>query len=226
MALNEINIMKNRIKTTIIILAAFALAAPAACRAQSVADCIQQLTLDYQKLASLKNILQQMYKGYQVLDRGYSSVSDASQGNFSLHAAFLDGLLLVSPSVRKYPRIADILNDQATSVSEYKAAWSAFRQDPHFSPDETGYLMDVYNNLLSRSLKNLDDLSRVITAGQLRMNDAERLSAIDRIYSDSHGQLSFLRSFNGQAYRAALQRSKEADDRKTLRTLYQVTDQP
>jgi len=58
---------------------------PVQSKAQSIADCIEQLTLDYQKLASLKSILSQMYQGYEVLSKGYNAVKDVSQGNFSLH---------------------------------------------------------------------------------------------------------------------------------------------
>jgi len=84
-------------------------------------------------------------------------------------------------------------------------------------------MMDVYNNLVNASLKNLDDLAMVITDSKLRMSDAERLTAIDRIYMESHNQLSYLRKFNDQAYRMALQRSRDADDRQTIKNLYGIT---
>jgi hypothetical protein len=195
---------------------------PRAGNAQSIAQDLRQLSLDYQKLAGLKNILKQMYTGYQVLTKGYNAVKSVSEGNFSLHEAFLDGLLIVSPTVRKYPRIADIINDQASVIREYHAAYSAFRQDKHFSPDEISYMLTVYNNLLSQSLKNLDDLSLVVTDSQLRMSDEERLAAIDRLYTGSHGQLSFLRSFNDRNFRVAVQRSRDAGDQQTIRNLYGI----
>ncbi|MBB6127440.1 TerB family tellurite resistance protein [Mucilaginibacter lappiensis] len=191
-------------------------------RAQSVAQCLEQLSLDYQKLAGLKSILQRMYKGYEVLNKGYNSVKDVSQGNFNLHEAFLDGLMVVSPAVRNYPRVADIISDQASLISEYKAAYTTFRHDPHFKPDEISYIMGVYNRLVNTSLKNLGDLSMAVTDSKLRMNDAERLKTIDQIYNDSHDQLSFLRRFNERAYKTGLQRSGNANDRQTLQNLYGI----
>ncbi|MDB5143052.1 MAG: TerB family tellurite resistance protein [Mucilaginibacter sp.] len=213
--------MKRIIRIGLLILVAIC-AIPGKSRAQSVADCMEQLVLDYQKLAGLKSILQQMYQGYEVLAKGYNAVKDVSQGNFNLHEAFLDGLMVVSPAVRKCPKVADIIADQAYLVSEYKAAATSFRQDQHFSPDEIGYMMDVYSHLVSGSLKNLDDLAMIMTDSKLRMNDAERLNAIDRIFRDSHSQLSFLRRFNDQAYKTALQRSMDANDRHALKTLYGI----
>jgi len=195
---------------------------PAKGKCQSIAQDLQQLSLDYQKLAGLKSILKQMYTGYEVLSKGYSAVKDVAQGNFSLHEAFIDGLLIVSPTVRSYPRIADIFNDQAMLVSEYQSAWASFRQDKHFNPDEIGYMLTVYNNLISTSLKNLSDLSMIITDSQLRMSDAERLAAIDRIYTGGHGQLSFLRSFNDQNFRIAVQRAAEENERQSIKNLYGI----
>jgi hypothetical protein len=195
---------------------------PIQSKAQSIAQDLQQLSLDYQKLASLKKVLSQMYTGYEVLSKGYSAVKEVSQGNFSLHEAFVDGLFIVSPAVRAYPRNKDIINDQTMLVGEYQSAWASFRQDKHFNPDEIGYMMSVYNNLISASLKNLSDLLMIITDSQLRMSDAERLAAIDRIFTGGHGQLSFLRNFNDRNYRIAVQRAREANDQQTIKNLYGI----
>jgi hypothetical protein len=213
----------KRLITTIVLSLGLAAGVPLSSQAQSVADVIRQLVLDYQKLASLKSILGQMYTGYSVLSKGYGTVRDVAQGNFSLHEAFLDGLYLVSPTVREYPRVTDIINDQAQLVSEYRSASGTFHSDQHFSPDELAYMMNIYNNLVSQSLKNLDGLSMIVTAGKLRMSDAERLTAIDRIYLESHNQLSYLRKFNDQAARISWQRAQGTADRQSVRSIYGLT---
>jgi hypothetical protein len=115
-------------KKIIIALMAMVIIVPVSSRAQSIAQCLEQLSLDYQKLAGLKSILSQMYTGYEVISKGYNGVKDVSKGNFSLHEAFLDGLLVVSPTVRKYPKVTAIINDQATLVSEYQSASKSFKR--------------------------------------------------------------------------------------------------
>ncbi len=192
------------------------------CKAQGIAGAIQQLAIDYQKLAGLKSVLKQMYQGYEVVNKGYGSVKDISKGNFTLHEAFLDGLMVVSPSVRKYPRVQDIIDDQLSVLSEYKSAYNTFRQDKHFTPDELGYMLDTYNNLVGRSTANLSELTMVMTDNKLRMSDEERLSAIDRIYTTGHEQIGFLRSFNDKARALAIARSRQSDDKATLKKLYGI----
>ncbi|HSZ33026.1 MAG TPA: hypothetical protein VK772_06930 [Puia sp.] len=181
---------------------------------------LERLVLDIEKLLQLKNILSDLYKGYEILTTGYNAIKSISEGNFSLHKAFLDGLLAVSPAVQKYERVIDIINDQASIVSEYKTAYNIFKQDKHFTPDKLIYLSNVYNNLIAGSEKNLTNLLNIMTAGTLRMSDAERLHAIDGIYSDTHEQLSFLRAFNSKTAGLSADLSKQEADLNSVRGLY------
>lgn len=159
----------------------------------------QQLLLNVEKLSQLKNILKDMKKGYEVISKGYNAVKNISQGNFSIHEVFIDGLMLVSPEVRKYRRVADIIINQKNILSEYKTALKRFRSAGLFTEDELDYLSKVSASLFSQSMDNLDELTMVITANNLRMNDQERLQAIDRIFEDTADKLTFLRSFDREA---------------------------
>jgi len=169
----------------------------------------QQLLLNWDKLTQFKKILQNMYDGYKFLHSGYTAVRDISQGNFNLHKTFLDGLMQVSPAVRRYKRIADIINYQVRIVKDYKAAFNQFKNDHQFTIDEIEYLEKVYKNLFEQSLKCLDELIMVITAGKLRMSDEERLQAIDRIYALIEEQYLFLKDFNGNTAMLSIQRKSE-----------------
>ncbi|KAA8480105.1 TerB family tellurite resistance protein [Arcticibacter tournemirensis] len=181
----------------------------------------QQLLLNVEKLSQLKNILEDMKKGYQIVSEGYSKIKNIAQGNFSLHEVFLDGLLLVNPEIKKYHRIADIITDQKDIVSEYKTAYKRFVASGNFNENEIRYLNQVYSQLTTQSLRNLDDLTTVITSSQLRMSDDERLQAIDRIFEDTRDKLNFLRHFNRQASLMNLQREKEKADVQSLKQIYQ-----
>ena len=187
-------------------------------RAQSYE--LQQLILDIQKLTQMKQILSDMKTGYDIVSKGYSTVRDIAQGNFNLHEAFLDGLWLVSPTVRKYWKIPVIINYQVQIVKEYQSAFSRFKQGGFFNPDEILYIGNVYGNLLNQSLKNISDLTTVITADQLRMSDAERLQMVDHIYADMQDKVLFLNSFNNNTSLLGLQRAKEQNDTKDMQQYY------
>jgi len=189
---------------------------------QAQAAEIQQLLLDVQKLSALKGILNDMYKGYEIVSNGYETIKNISEGNFNLHEAFLDGLLAVSPTVQNYKRIADIINDQLVIVKEYKTAYTRFKKDENFTPDEIIYIGKIYSNLFNVSLKSLDELTMVITANTLRMSDDERISSIDRISEDMQDKLTFLRYFNNSTSILEVQRAKEKNDATTMQGIYGI----
>ncbi|MCR8556942.1 TerB family tellurite resistance protein [Mucilaginibacter sp. BJC16-A38] len=181
---------------------------------------MEQLILDIQKLDQFKSILTDMEKGYADLSAGYGVVKGIAQGNFNLHEVFLDGLYLVSPVVRQYVRVADILTAEERILSEYKTAYSRFAASNKFNPHELDYLLSVYNQLTKLALQNVTNLLNVMTDSKLRMSDAERLAAIDRIYRDTGDKLTFLESFNRKTMMLQMQRTKEQNENQTLKNLY------
>lgn len=182
-------------------------------------DEAQQLLLNVEKLAQFKKILKNMKDAYKIIFKGYTAVKDLSQGNFTLHKTFLDGLMEVSPAVKKYKRIADIFKYQLRITKEYKAAYNQFRDDKQFTPQEIEYVGKVYSNLFNETLKSLEELAMVITAGKLRMSDDERLQAIDKIYETVVDQYSFLNEFNNNTAILSLQRKSEQTEIKMSRII-------
>lgn len=210
--------MKKTIKTPLILALCFLSIVPAISRAQT--QEVMQLLLNVEKLSQLKSILTDMKKGYEIVSKGYNAVKNISKGNFSLHETFIDGLMLVSPEVKKYHRVADIIRYQLAIVSEYKNAFGRFKVSGMFSPGEINYLSGVYGELARQSVDNLDELLTVITASQLRMSDEERLQAIDRIFADTEDKLVFLRDFNRQTSMLNLQRKKERTEIENLHNIH------
>lgn len=210
-------------KTKRLVFCLLAIAAFTFCgvnKAKAQTQDIQQLILDIEKLTQFKAILSDMQTGYTILTQGYGQVKDIAQGNFNLHSAFLNSLMMVSPEVRKYGRIAAIIEAQARIVSEYKSAYKQLSASGNFSAQELLYVNSIYQQLLNQSVNNLTTLADVITDGSLRMSDAERLQSIDHIYADTENKLVFLRDFNNRAAVLAIQRQKEQNEVNNLKALY------
>lgn len=182
-----------------------------------------QLVLNYEKLQQLEAILDNMYHGYKVLSKGYNTVRDIAEGNFSIHQVFLDGLYAVSPVVRDYRRIPEIIRYQKFLAKEYKRAFERFRNDTNLTVREVRYIANVYSYLVKQSLQNLDALLMVITASRLRMSDEERLRAIDEIFHSMEEKVAFLIHFNNSTGALIVQRAKSKRDIDTTRKLYELT---
>ena len=188
-------------------------------RASAQAQELKQLALNIEKLSQFRAILRDMKKGYEILTEGYNTVKDLTEGNFNLHKTFLDKLLQVSPVVRNYKRVADIVESQINLVQEYGRHKNRLASSLLFNNNELAYFNNVYDKLVDDSLKDLDELTNVLTAGKLRMSDEERLEAIDRIYVSMQEKLLFLRDFNSDTTVLAIQRARETRDVEAIRLL-------
>lgn len=183
---------------------------------------IQQLLLDVEKLAQLKNILADLKKGYEIVLAGYGTIKDISQGTFNLHKSFLDRLLDVSPVVRNFRRVADIVATAGKMLGDYKKAYRQFTQSGRFTPAELAYISGVYSRLFDQSVNNLEALAKVVTAGRLRMSDDERLTAVDAVWKEVEDNYTFLTRFNNGTKVLALQRIKEEKEIRALKKLYNI----
>jgi hypothetical protein len=214
--------MRKREKLYAVVLAGCLLLGWKAGGAQSLAQDVEQLVLDYEKLAQMKSLLTDMYKAYNILYNGYEEVKGITKGNFTLHQGFLNSLLAVSPAVQNYARVGTIISNEAALVKEYKTASAHFASQGSFTAAELGYLTTMYGNLLSGSIDNLNELAMVLTAGELRMSDAERLTAIDRIDKEMGGRLNFLWTFDSQVAIQAGQRGIDQNNIGAMRGLYRI----
>lgn len=207
----------KHLKFLLVAIVLLCTAATTQVKAQS--DDMVQLILDIEKLTQLKGILTDMKTGYDIINGGYNEVKSIADGNFNLHSTFLNGLLMVSPAIANYGRVADIILKQGYIVTEYQHYYSLFKQSG-FTSDELAYMANVYTTLLQQSLQNLSQLTDIIAAGKLRMSDDERLRAIDHIYADTDDKLTFLRQFDQQNAVMAAQRQHELNNLSTVQKLY------
>lgn len=178
---------------------------------------MQQLILNIEKLSQFRKILQDMKAGYEILVKGYQAVQDISEGNFMLHKHFLDGLLEVSPAVRKYYKVGEIVEGQLRLVKETKQALQAIKGTELISEAETAYWGRIVGKLIQESWQSADQLTLVVTAGKLRMSDEERLAAIDAIHEDMKKRKTFLRAFQAETAALLMQRTRALDEAERLR---------
>lgn len=191
-------------------------------RSQTVADLINQLILDKEKLTAMKNTLQNMYTGYETLKNGYTRVRDIAKANFNLHQAFLDALWILSPPVSGDPRISEILNMEYNIVAGYKTASARIKTNPLFTAQELSYILNTWSALLQHSIQAVEELTMILTDHQLQMSDAQRLEAIDRIHTDVRGQYNAMIQLNNSLSVQAAQRQKETNDIHSLKQLYGI----
>jgi hypothetical protein len=199
------------------------LAAAIGIRCSAQAFDLQQLALDIEKLTELRQVLTDLKQGYQVLEAGYTEVRDLSKSSFDLHKAFLDALLAVSPEVRQYRRVKDIVLLETSMISRYGSLLGRLGLGSRLSGPELLLIGQACNGLIDESERALDDLADILTDGVLRASDAERIGAIDRLYTGMAARSAALDRVWADAVLLDGRRLGEADEIGVLRELYGLT---
>lgn len=174
-----------------------------------------------ESIALLKLYMGYVKKGYDIADKGLQPIRDIKNGEFSLHDDYYNSLKNVNPQLKQYDRIAAILKMQKSIVALYNKGRKQVSSNG-FDADESRYLIRVYNNLLDESVKEIDELTLVLTDGKLEMKDEERMKRIDIIAGKITEQYQFIHHFNKQVAMVAFSREKEQHDIEYLRKLYNL----
>lgn len=147
-------------------------------------------------------------------------ISDWVERQRALYADYFDELRKVKMALVYYQRVRDIISQQVQLVNEYKAAWTLFKQDKNFTPDELDYMFKVYTGMMDESSKNIDQLLLVINAFVTQMSDAKRLEIINSVGANVEQTLMDVKAFNEENKMISLQRAVEQGEIEYVRKLY------
>ena len=172
-----------------------------------------------QQIAALQIYMGYVQKGYTIAHNGLNMINDIKKGDLSLHSDYFNSLKTVTPAVRKYGKIADIIAFQFQIVNEYKSTSRELQKNKAFNSAEIKYFNTVFNRLIDDCTSTIDELTIIITNNQLEMKDDERIRRIDALYNDMQGKYSFAKSFADEAKILAVSRFREQNDIETSRAL-------
>ncbi len=147
-------------------------------------------------------------------------ISDWSKKQKEQYQQYFDELHKVKSLISYYQRIRDIMNMQLRIVEEYKRSWKIISNDKHFSARELEYMGSIYAGILSETVKNIEELSLVISSFKTQMSDAKRLEIISKVTDNVQGNYSDLKSFTQKNGTLSLLRAKSEIDIRNIKIWY------
>jgi hypothetical protein len=175
-----------------------------------------------QQIAALEAYILVAKKGYDISQKGLSTIGDIKNGDFGLHSLYFGSLKAVNPEIAKSPRIGDIISLQQNIITISNQSKSKASQSHLFTTPQTDYINGIYDRLHKDCLATLDELETVTTPGKLELKDDERISRIEKLYSQSLSQYGFARNFGNNLLVMMLQKNGQNQDSKTVRSLYDI----
>ncbi len=190
----------------------------------TVTKVIKAIDLKVQRMQNKTIWLQNAQKVIenQMSKTRLTEISGWTEQQKQLYSSYYTELGNIKATISKYQRIKDITLKQAALVSEYKQAWSLFRQDNHFNPQELSYMQQVYTGILDASVKNLDEIMLVVSPAKTQMTDEQRLELINKASDHLDENYNDLHQFNNQGIQLSLQRSKDLSDTQSIKKLYGI----
>jgi hypothetical protein len=202
------------------------LCATVSVRAQTWAEWFDQKKTQIEYLVNQIGALEvyagSLEKGYDITHSGLTAIHNIKKGDFSLHTEYFNSLSQVSPQIKAYWKIADIIQTEILIVRACTSEGMLLKGARLFTDEEIRYVTSVLTGVLDGCGDLTSQLIDLVTDGKLQMKDDERLSRIDEVHVAIKDREKFVLSFSEGTKMLALQRAKEENDVKVLHRLYGV----
>lgn len=175
-----------------------------------------------QKQTQIKYLLQQIVllqkhigdvsKGYRIAKDGLHFIGDMKNGEFNLHKDYFNSLSTVNTVVKKYQKVAAIIQLETATVNYCKQAKNKLQKGNTLTVSELQYINNVFDKALDNAVNILGELVDLTTNGNLEMKDAERIERIDGLYAQMQEDYRFVNNFGTKAIFIATNRRHELQE--------------
>ncbi len=173
-----------------------------------------------QQIAALQVYIGYLKKGYDVANKGLTTIKNLKQGHFGLDTAFFNSLKSVNPKIKNSAKVAGIISFNVQILRQYKATIAYAKSQNTFNDEEINYMTLVLGNLGNYVEGILNSLIDIVTSAKLEMTDDERLTRIDHLYDEMQEQYELINEFDGSVKVLSIQRAKEINDIGSVRSMF------
>jgi hypothetical protein len=174
------------------------------------------------QVALLQLYLGYLKKGYDIANKGLTTIHNIKNGDFNLHRDFFGSLKNVNPHLSNSAKVADIIAFQVYIMQNMKRVDAYCRNNEHFTADEAYYVSKVYKNMLYLSDVNISELLTIVRSNETEMKDDERLMRINKLYDDMLDKHAFVKSFDRDVRVIASEREREKRANQMLGKQYEI----
>lgn len=138
---------------------------------------------------------------------------------------YYDALKAVNNLVRDARKVQQTVLLVGEISDMYVTNFSHMLNDPNFSPQELSAIAFGYSKLLNESTALLDELSQIINASTLSLNDKERMDIIERVYREVRDYYNLVRYYTNKNISVSFLRAKKRNDTQRVLELYGTSGQ-
>ncbi|MFZ6013026.1 MAG: hypothetical protein ACOYXT_21970, partial [Bacteroidota bacterium] len=121
------------------------------------------------QIALLRVYLGYLKKGYEIADKGLTTIHNIKNGDFNLHRDFFGSLKNGNPHIANSAKVADIIAFQVYIIQNMKRVNNFCKDNDHFTPEEIRYVAAVYSNMLFLCDASVSELLMIIRSNETEM---------------------------------------------------------
>ena len=172
------------------------------------------------QIARLQVYIEQARKGYEIAEKGLTTIGNIKNGDVTLHRDFFAAFSSVNPKIRGSAQVADMICWQINMIKQQRQNQSKATGSDVLNKKEINYITGVYRRLAEQTVNNIEELTVLLTANQYVLSDDERMRRINFLHQEMQDQYGFIRWFGSQTDILVLSRTKERQDASIGRQLF------
>jgi len=173
-----------------------------------------------QQIAALEVYKDFLKKGYKVVKDGTGLIGDITGGEFNLHADYFGSLKSVNPDIREQSRADDMVKLRQEMLRDKDRIEKLLETKSFIAPDERTRYNSWYESIGKEADSDLEELKLLLEDGKLELDDAARISRIDKLYKDMQTRYTAQRKFSARLLQMVRAREQSLKDAELLRKMH------
>lgn len=172
-----------------------------------------------EQIAALQVYLGYVKKGYNIVDKGLTTIGNIKGATRDLDNAYLGSLKQVSPVITNSPKFRETTTYYQLILRELRALSDDAREDVNFSSREKAYIEAVYEKMRTDCNSSMEASLLAVSPEMAEMQDAERLVRLNKVHAEMGDRLAFTKHFVSTTRALSMQRAKEKQSIELMKKL-------
>ncbi|GEP94498.1 hypothetical protein [Chitinophaga cymbidii] len=176
------------------------------------------------QIIKLQLLLEYTKKGYDIVNKGLYTIGKLKEGDFNLHHLFFSDQYYVKQVIRKHTPSLQCVAEIMLIQQKVKTFREFLYGQTFISSADRMAITGQLDNMLLYLKDDATLIADVLTDNILRMNDTERLSRIEHIYTGIMNKKEWLSRIVNQSHLLSHQKRGVYTSLESLRQLHTVHD--
>lgn len=175
-----------------------------------------------QQIIKLQEYLAYTKKGYDIINKGLTSIGKIKDGDYKLHSLFFKSKYVVKSPIKNYFKVKGCKENIYAIKEKANKIKQLLSNTQMIIPDNKHFIEKQIDNMLLQLLEDARALNHAVSDNVLQMNDNERLFSIDKTYQSVFAKNGWITNIYENCKLLSTQREREMQNLEYLQQFNSV----